>query len=331
MKKFIVRITAFLLLLVFFISCLDVFLSKYIKKSNSYAIGEYPTWNAIFDGKVDSDIVIYGNSRAWQHFDSSMIEESLKCSTFNLGINGHPFLLQYLRHKLLLKHNPKPKLIIQSVDDTGTFFRRDDLHNPDQMLPYMLWNEEIHDATISMKGYSSYDYYLPLTRYSGKLDAIKASFKMFLHPKSNKIIRIKGFQGVNESWGNKSNINNTNALIDNSIVILFDKYLSECRKKNILVVLVYSPEYIERQKRITNRSVVVNLYKQFSLKYNIPFIDFSDSEISHKQNFFYDGFHMNKVGAEIFTKELIQKLKEDKRIKCMLASGRVLRKENLKQ
>ena len=47
----------------------DLVISKELKKSNSYTFGEYSIWNDIYDGKINADIVIYGSSRAWVHFD----------------------------------------------------------------------------------------------------------------------------------------------------------------------------------------------------------------------------------------------------------------------
>ena len=40
--------------------------------------------------------------------------------------------------------------------------------------------------------------------------------------------------------------------MDTTTMIAFDNYLFECKKKNILVLLVWTPEYIEGQKFVKN-------------------------------------------------------------------------------
>jgi len=157
---------------------IDVFISRNLKKSNSFAEGEYPVWNDVIDGKVNSDLVIYGSSRAWVHIDPAMISDSFKISAYNLGIDGHSFTLQYLRHSMLLQHNKKPKIILYSLD-LFTFRKRDDLYNLEQFLPYMLYNKQIRDATIGFKGFNLWDYEIPLVRYYGLTDALKTARDMY--------------------------------------------------------------------------------------------------------------------------------------------------------
>ena len=94
----------------------DVSISKNLKNSNRFAEKEYPTWNAIYEGKVNSDLLIFGSSRAWIHIDPTMISDSLGISSYNLGIDGHNFWLQNLRYRELLKYNKMPKFIICSLD-----------------------------------------------------------------------------------------------------------------------------------------------------------------------------------------------------------------------
>lgn len=292
---------------------IDIFISSYLKKSNSHAQKEYPTWNAIFEGKINSDIVIYGSSRAWRQINPTMISNNLKMSTFNLGIDGHNFWLQYLRHTLLLENNTKPKIIIHSLD-IFTLEKNKDLYNPDQFLPYMLRDKELKNAIESYNGFSIFDYEIPLIRYFGKLDAIKTVIKLIIKPQSNIIERIKGYQGQVQSWNSdfdkaRFTMKYYEVKIDTASMILFDRYLNECKANNIKIIFVYPPEYIEGQKFIKNRNKLIALYTKFSKKYCIPFYDYSDNSMSYQKKYFYNAIHLNKLGAELFTNELIEKLK----------------------
>ena len=67
MKKNIKYFLLFVTPIVLFSYSIDLFISKYLKKSNVAAFGEYSVWNDVFEGKINSDVLIYGSSRAWVH------------------------------------------------------------------------------------------------------------------------------------------------------------------------------------------------------------------------------------------------------------------------
>ena len=313
MKKFLFHFGIFLVPFILIASAADTFLSKELKKSNTYAMGEYPTWNDLFEGKINSEIVIYGGSKAWVQIDPAMIGDSLNTTAYNLGIDGHNFWLQYLRHKILLANNIKPKLIIYSLDEF-TLKKVPDLYNEDQFLPYMRFNDEIKSATISYKGYNSWDYDLPLMRYFGKEDAINNALRMFLNPSSNPVTRVKGYKAQDIEWTNdfenvKKEMQSYYVKIDQPSVILFEKFLNECKKEGIKVVFVYSPEYIEGQNFIKNRSEIMELYSKFEKKYDVTFYDYAKDSMSYQKKYFYNALHLNKTGAELFTRKLIDTLR----------------------
>lgn len=297
----------------------DVFISTNLKRSNKFAEKEYSTWNTILESKVNSDIVIYGNSRAWVQFNSTMIKDSLLVPTYNLGIDGHGFWLQYLRHKMLLEYNKKPKLIIISVD-MFSLEKRKDLYNYEQFLPYMLWNAEIKKATIDYDGFKSFDYDLPLTRYYGKTEALETAIRFFSGHLSNPICRIKGYQGQDESWNTdfdkaKLTMKNYEVKTDPETIILFEKFIVDCKQQGIQLIFVNAPEYIEGQKYIKNRGEILAIYAKFSKQNQIPFYDYSNDVICYQKKYFYNSVHMNKTGAELFTAKLIDTLKQLNMIK----------------
>lgn len=315
MRKFLIQFGFFLLPIILTVCILDSLISRNLKKSNSHAQGEYPTWNAVLDGQIKGDIIINGSSRAWVQINPTMIENSLKVPAYNLGIDGHNFWLQNLRYTLFLKYNPKPKLIIHSVDIV-TLMKGAELYNPNQFLPYMLWNEDIQKATSVYKGYTYLDYKIPLLRYYGKTDALMSTLKLLFQPQSNQIKRIKGYQGQNKSWNSdfdkaKKEMKFFEAKQDKKLIQLFDNYLKTCQKNNIMVILVYPPEYIEGQKFTKNREkeVIAN-YKNWSTKYKIPFYDFSNDSLCLDKKYFYNTAHLNKTGAKLYTAKLIDSLKK---------------------
>lgn len=320
MKKFIINLLLFIIPVIILIYPLDLFISKNLKKSNSFAVGEYSTWNDVVDGKINSEIVINGSSRAYQHFNPVMIGEQLHVPAYNIGMNGHNFWLQYLRHSLLLERNKKPKLIIHSLD-IFTLEKKPNLSNFVQFLPYMLWNDKIKNATISYNGFELIDYTIPLIRYNKSRDSKKVALSM-AKIKTDKVGRVKGYMPQDMQWNSdfneaKKKMKNYDIKFDDATVILFDKYLRECKSENIKVVFVYSPEYIEGQKFIKNRDEIISIYKKFSKKYDIPFYDYSNDPMSFEKKYFYNAEHLNKEGSEVFTQKLIDTLKKNNVLKSL--------------
>ena len=313
MKKFLVTLFFFIAPIFLLSYFFDIYISKNLKKSNRFAEKEYPTWNAIYEGKVNSDLLIFGSSRAWIHIDPTMISDSLGISSYNLGLDGHNFWLQNLRYRELLKHNKRPKFIIFSLD-YFTLKKNKDLYNSQQFLPYMLWNKEVKEATISYNGFSSIDYEIPLIRYYGNYDATVTAFKFSLGYLINPVTRVKGYKGRDEAWNSdfdnaKASMNTLKVKLDKPTIVLFDNFLKECKAKNIKLIFVYTPEYIEGQKYVSNRAQIMGLYKKYSKQYQIPFYDFSNDSISYQKKYFYNASHLNKVGSQLFTRKLIETLK----------------------
>lgn len=312
MKRFILKIFIFIIPVIPSSYGLDMLLSGLLKRSLSYADGEYPVWNDLYSGKINSEIVIYGSSRALKHIDPEMIGDSILTNAYNLGVNGHTFKTQYFRHSLLLKYNQKPKLIIQTLDITG-FEKVSDLYNPDQLLPYMLFNQDMESSVYS--SYKPYDYKLPLIRYYGKKEALLEVFKLPFNKPDKKIVRIRGYKPMDLKW----NVDLSAAQLklgtlivesDTSIMKLFERFFEECKDENIKVLLVFPPQYIEGQKFVSNWADIMDYYYDISKKNNLLFLDYSVDSLSFKKELFYNSGHLNKKGAEIFTNILIQEIKK---------------------
>ena len=294
---------------------MDILISNGLKKGNS-AWGEYNTWNDIYAGDVNAQLLVYGSSRAWRHIDPEIIENKTGIPSYNLGIDGHNFWLQHLRHKTFLKFNTKPEYIILSVD-IWSLKKSEELYNAEQFLPYMLLDNDIVDYTESYKGFSKLDYYVPLMRFIGNKNAVVESVENLFSLRMPKPKRKKGYRGWDGVWNTdfdkvKQKMKFFEAIPDPKLINLLNDFLSECKEKNIQVILVYTPEYIEGQNFTKNRKEIISLFDSIGNKNNIPFLDYSDNIMCSKKEFFYNASHLNKSGAEVFTSLLINDLIDKK-------------------
>ncbi len=300
MRKFIINII--FCSLTFVILCLpvDFYISAKLKKTNK-CTGEFEVWNAIYSGEIKSSIAIFGSSRAWVHIDPEIIEDSLKLDTYNFGIDGHNFWLQYLRYKEYRKNNTKPKIILYSVD-VLTLQKKEELYNMSQFLPYMLWNIDIYKSTSTYKGYTFFDYFIPLIRFRHNTEIITSASK-------DNHLRKKGYKGVEKKWNSdfdeaRKIKSSYTAKLDTASIKLFEHFLKSCKSEKIEVILIYTPEYIDGQKYVSNRQQIIKLYEKLSHKYRIPFLNYSNNYLCYDKKYFYNSLHLNSTGADIFSKIL---------------------------
>lgn len=310
MNRFLKNMLLFLMPIIGISFLLDNFLSNMLRQNTTLVKGEYAVWNDIFDGKINSDIIIIGSSRAWVHFDPTKITQKTGVSSYNIGIDGHPFLLQYLRYNILRKYNKKPRLLLVSVE-SNSLSKKLDLYNHHQFLPYLRSNsEDLKEGLLQFNGFDSYDFKLPLVRFYGDFYI----FKELLYA-GKPTNRVRGFESHERKWSNdlleaKKKFNSLQVKVDDISTQKFKKFIKENIEEEINVVLIYSPEFIEGQEFISNRDSIVKLYKKIGSDNKIPFIDFSKDSISYKKEYFYNATHLNKEGANLFTDRLIDTLLE---------------------
>jgi hypothetical protein len=309
MKEFLKNILSIVLPIAFVAYPADVIISYQLKKNNTFASGEYSTWNDLYHGDINAEMLIYGSSRAWVHIDPEMLEKNFERKTYNLGIDGHNFWLQLLRHKTYSQLNLKPKYIIYSLD-VHTLSKREDLFNLEQFIPYMLFNTEIKEYTSSYDGFSNVDFNVPIVRFRRVKNLLSGLVNSF----NSEPMRIKGFYGVDRTWNNDllnaQKENEDYQVIQDSVSIgLFHKFLTECKESNIKIIFVYTPEYIDGQNFVKNREEIFSQFTILSEKFDIPFLNYSNDDICSKKEYFYNASHLNEKGSEIFTQKLVKDLK----------------------
>lgn len=311
MELFIKKLLYFTIPILVFIYPLDYITSFIFKQNNSFP-GEYEVWNDIYSSNADCDIAIYGSSRAWVHINPQILKDSLGVSAYNFGIDGHNFWLQYLRHKEFIRFNKKPKTIIMAVD-IFSLQKRETLYELNQFLPYMLWNSNIQEFTESYIGFDQFDYYLPMIRYFGQYNLLIRTLIKIQDQNKTKF-RKNGYAAINRVWNDdlkraRKNRSSYKVKLDSASIVLFKKFIKECKNDSIELKFVYTPEYIEGQNFVSNRSTVLNLYKEIAKAYSIPFFDYSKDDICLDKNLFYNASHLNSNGSYLFSLELAKDLK----------------------
>jgi len=306
MKLFIYKILIFCSISLIALAVTNYIADKGLRKSNYWM---YEDWNEIYNTNIEANTVIIGSSRSWRHLSPEILDSITGLKSYNLGLDGSDLDMQIVKYKVYSNIHPKPKIIIQMLD-INTLWTSGQLPYPNQFIPY--FNDSVLYSGIMRYNYfSKIQVKLPLlTKYFGSGNIVMYGFKEFAGISKIPKSKMNGYCGNNKSWDNSFDIfkkNNSKGYIvgiDTIALNKFDKFLRAQQNENIKVVLLFSPEYIECQHIEENRKAVIDTFFYFAHKYNIPFINYSDSSLSYQKKYFYNSQHLNKKGAELFSKSV---------------------------
>ena len=288
----------------------DIYYTNQLKKMALFS-GEVQEWNEINEGKTNPELAIFGSSRAFIQINPKIIENETKLKSYNFGLNGSKFKMQLYRFNLYRTNNPKPKVVVWNLD-TFSFSHIDEVFQPNQYAPFMLWNFKLYSALKTYKDTNLLDFIIPLYRYRDQTywkDQIAKAKKEKLG--KDGLFRAKGFKSYNRNWFVDWNkMKKKNSDFDATDYKLLESLIQTCKAENIQLIFTIAPEYYKGQPYMLNRDEVIGQYKQTLKKYDLPLLDFSQDTISYQQKYFYNTTHMNYIGADAFSTALGKELKK---------------------
>lgn len=300
MKKFLKQTAIFALILLAMATVFDVVLTT---RALRLKTSPYATWNDIYHQNIDADVLIMGSSRAYVQFNPAVIDTVLHTNSYNLGMNGRAADSQMLKYKVF-RHcgNKKPKLIIYEVSH-GTM-QKSNGYERFQFVPYL------HDLYLwklchRQEKFSFADALLPCWRFLGQQ---KLVFKLLFKSAENNydVPLYKGFRGFNKKWDGKGLRKQSSVSYEKDPVIIsqFRDFLEECRRDSIQVVLVTSPFYIDGTRKMKDSAGMHDMFAKIASDCDVPLLDYTYDELSYDTTYFYNTMHLNKKGADIFSKKV---------------------------
>jgi len=303
MKKFLFNFLIFGFGLIGISYTADILISKSLKHCSH---NMFATWNDIYSSKIDGDVVIIGSSRGGVQYSPQILDSILKIDSYNLSLNGRPIDSQILIYNTYRRFNPKPKLIIQNIDFLTINIKINYMR--DQFFPYFS-DDSLRTAISKSEKYNILELYLPMFRYLGYTELIHTGIynisNIFKENKPKKFSTNKGFRGTELFWdGSRIPEIQVKYSKDSLALSLFDNYLSKMNSENIKVVFVYAPIYIRVTELIKDIDRMYQMFDTIAKKYNIPILDYNYDPICYDTSYFYNGTHLNKKGAELFSIKL---------------------------
>lgn len=297
MKKFVRNILVFFAV----VAVIDVAFGFTCRYLNNHAKGGDTKLYYYIANECEADILIFGSSRAFHHYDPRIIEDSLGLSCYNCGIDGNGVVFLYSR-LLMITERYVPKVIVYDI--CGDFDVYDGDNTKYLKCQKRFYNKPgISDVFELVSPNEKYKMLSQLYRYNG--DFIQMLMDN-IHPLRE--FNEGGYRPINQTMAYEPKIS------DNlEQAILWDqvkykcmiRFISHCKEKGIKLIFSFSPAYGG------NDCSCENLITELSEEYGIPVINnYKDSEFVYNKGFFYDPMHMNEKGVTMFTKKFVSELEE---------------------
>lgn len=302
MKRFVLKVFAFFAI----IAVVDIAGGSGLKWLAAHARGGFTLRDNYICDSLRTDILLSGSSRCVRHYNPQIISDSLGVSCYNSGQMGNGIILNYGRLKMV-NERQKPKLVIYDLHPGFDILVGDDNHR------YLTWlkghydRDGIADIFSSVDNTEKYKMTSQLYRYNSRIIELVSDC---LQPLSNA--KPDGFSPLK----GKIDKLKIRSRVDTKQDYRFDNLKLEYIKKYILevgadhIVFVVSPSWYGMD------SLRFKPVKEICEQHLIPFIDYSNNpKYVHNDTYFKDGNHMNAVGADEFTKDLIKVLREERIIR----------------
>lgn len=285
---------------------LDILITNNLKHSDARM---FNTYNAIYSDTLQCNAVVMGSSRGQVQYDVRILDSIAGLNSYNISIDGRCIDAEVVIYNAYRHHAPRPKVIIQNID-WGTL-QMSNGYEREQYLPY-LDKDDLFDQTCENEGFSWADRWLPLVRYAGYRNIIFEGLGL-----PAKVARpeniYKGYIAVDAPWDGSAfqNIDTLGFEYNPQAVTIFEKYLAQCQKEGIHVVMVYAPFYIGATHKMGSAvDSMFALYQHFADRYDCDILNYTYDSISYDTLNFYNASHMNHRGAEQFSIKLANDLKE---------------------
>ncbi len=253
-----------------------------------------------------ADIIVIGSSRAKNDYVAQNIEDSLHLSCYNAGYEGSLFLHQYAVLKCILRRY-HPKIIIWDYW-RGLEKNPEDYLELSTLLPYYKSHEDVRPI-INLRGpYERYKLISKIYPYNSTV-IYTLNKKINFYKNTDKDDSHKGFTPLYGVW--KDTVELLDKIVTPIDSVTQAAYLSVinfCNYNHIKLFVVIAPHYALYKSTPNYDSIA----RALAIRNKVQFLDFSkDTTFIKPYNpYFSNRIHLNKKGAEVFTKKLISNIKD---------------------
>ena len=250
---------------------------------------------------VNSEVLIFGSSRAVHHYNPAIIERELGFSTFNAGLDGQSIIYHKIVFDAIISRY-KPKLIVLELyEDMDFSFSNNQYDRLSVLLPYINKYPEIK-LNVQKRSYFEKIKMLSKTYPYNSLilRMIEGNFNFTNSDKSSN-----GFIANEGYWINPiKKVHDLQSDYDEKKVKYFYDFVKKCRENKIPLFVVISPIF-------QNCADCFSFSKEICDIAGVKLHNFSSEIIFlNDKNNFEDPLHLNFNGAQIYSEFISPKLKD---------------------
>lgn len=273
-----------------------VCLQEIHERSNSITAYKY---RYLFNN-CNEQLVLLGTSRCEAHYDPRIIEDTLQISVYNGGVDASDNIYSHYAALCLLLQHHTPKYILLDLMPNDVCVTDNPFITLSYLAPY-IGREEHVDSLFRLSGTYWYYQLSHLYRYNSK--ALSDIGGMFMdYDKSN----ISGFIAKEHpvKYPDYYETDDKDYVLDTCKIAYLDKFHKICKENGIKLFFAISPILC---KKSLSKCLFI---KKWAEEHEISIMDYHNSySISHKNEYFYDNYHLNVTGTQIYSKIIASELK----------------------
>lgn len=298
LKRFIVKFL-FIIILFIFLDILtgSIFNILYKKQSND----DYGSLNYTIN-HLSADAMIFGSSRAQNHYNSNILDSCFGFRFFNAGSGGQTMLYNLAVFKSVIKRN-KPKIVIIDIVPFAIEYSKDAYDKLEVLLPFTS-DENIRRILSLREGYWK-ENLIKSYRFNSKIHEL-LDFKK----KKNDFTGFYGLEGEIDTFKCTQNnqfksLEDFIHLLDSNQINALREIENECHMNQINLLVIISPIYTCPDEYYYMQQYLNKNFPELKLYSFVDSTDFKNSKL------FYDEIHLNRSGANLFTSKICKIIKNN--------------------
>lgn len=294
----------FVFFLVLFTIGLDFFLGGFVY-NKLYFSEKSKSQDRLIHSAIgtNEDILIFGSSRAYHHYNPEVFEKELGLSCFNVGYGGQNIYY----HLALLKsaverHKPRVVILDLIYIDYEKTSEQHDKEKLGVLLPFVHQSKVLKE-TVLMRGYGE-----NIKLLSSIYPFNSKQLYMLRNNLTSSRSDVKGYVGLDREWDKPIEVKEIQQVdIDENKMKAIDDFVEICKKNGVKIFVCVSPHYVDFKGK-TGYNVLAKILKN---KHQLELINFENQpSFLSNSKLFSDPFHLNKYGAEIYSNEISKVLKK---------------------
>jgi hypothetical protein len=248
------------------------------------------------------DVLIFGSSRAYHHYNPEIFEKELGLSCFNAGYGGQNIYYHLALLKSALKRH-KPKVVVLDLFYIDYQITKEE-HDKEKLgvlLPFVHKSDVMKQAVL-MRGFNE-----NIKLLSSIYPFNSKQLYMVRNNISNNRPDFKGFVGLHRNWNQKITYQDFPEYeIDSFKLKAIFEFIQLCKDNNSEIFINVSPHFA----KVKDKSIYLDLEEMLKTKYGLQIHNYENDSILLSNKYFSDPFHLNIEGANLFSKIVANNIKQ---------------------